>query len=175
MSGTFSARSGAQKMKIESEMAVTVNLSDGLNPDIFSDRFKIAMRKEDFKYKIINCLAYLFSQHVNGFFRMVHLDAILSRGMKNLWISEESASYFFPYSMEVLSAFGFIESKKIDGSIFFTSKISQNDFDVAHFEIGQYYNDKKDVDKMLNLSLKRFKQMLEIDNKDDNNENRLRE
>ena len=102
----------------DNKIEIKMDIVGDLDHTIFLDRFQVLMNKEAFNYQLVICLSYLFSKHTRGYFRMMHLHYVLSKHMENLMHSKDSIDYFLPYSLEALSAMGFVEAKEINGKQF---------------------------------------------------------
>ncbi len=146
-------------------MEIKMDVVGDLNPNIFLDRFQILMEKESFIYQLINCLVYRFSEHANGFFKMIHLNMVISKTMVNLFNSKESVDYFLPYALETLSFFGFVEAKVINDANYLTSRIKKDGFKSAFHFLEKYC---ENVSWVLDAAVEAFKELLEIINKMEN-------
>jgi hypothetical protein len=97
---------------------VRVNIVCGLDENDFHDKFEIMQNKETFERCFFNCLIYLFSQHVNGFFEAGVLHAIVE-DTTNLFASREEAGERALYMISLFDKFGFIKIKLINDKDFY--------------------------------------------------------
>ncbi len=153
----------------DNKVEIKMDIVGDLDLEIFVDRFQVLMNKEAFNYQLVNCLVYLFSKHTCGYFRMMHLDYVLSKHMRNLMHSKDSIDYFLPYSLEALSALGFVRAKEINGKQFLITMVNQYDFNDAHRFLSKYC---KGVSVILDNSVEVFKEILKREDKRDGYQNK---
>ena len=154
---------------MENKIEIKMDIVGDLDHTIFLDRFQVLMNKEAFNYQLVICLVYLFSKHTRGYFRMMHLHYVLSKHMENLMHSKDSIDYFLPYSLEALSAMGFVGAKEINGKQFLITMTNQHDFNTSRCFFSKYC---KGVPALLDNSVQMFKKMLEHEDKRDGYQNK---
>lgn len=95
------------------EVKINMDIVGNLDKDDYRDRFKIMQNKDAFNYYLFNCLIFLFSEHVNGFFDSCVLCSII-KSSTNIFSCNEEAQSVSGCIIMSLDTFGFIEIKVIN-------------------------------------------------------------
>lgn len=92
---------------------MSTNIVGDLDKDDCCDRFQIMQNRLSFDYCIFNCLVYLFSEHVNGFFES-HVLGVIVNSATNMFSCKEESSHLSLCILLYLGKFDFVELKVID-------------------------------------------------------------
>lgn len=112
----------------ELRINVHVDIVGGLDRANLSDRFKIMQNKDAFSYYLFNCLIYLFSEHVNGFFDSHVLYVMMKTNTDLFSYGNDEAANRSICIFTSLETFGFVKFKAINEDAYIRSTLDDKSF-----------------------------------------------
>lgn len=103
-------------------------VGNNLNKDDVFDRFLIMQNRNSFNCYLVNCLFYLLSKRVNGFFDMDIVLFTITKVLSNLFSCDEESQLFVKYILGQFNRFGIVKHKTIKDDLYIKSLIKEKDF-----------------------------------------------